>query len=358
MALQEGQYLIVHQGQNKTFLLLRNGRLFHLVSVDRRLTEEKEEKLLTIYPCSDAALDELGLNIQRVSPRGVAVTGCEAGDTLCLYSGKKKQKYTLSDDSTPDAMDTFLDGIPRFTAPQTPAQKKNGQDWRKINRDSKLYHQLRFVVPVLVILMTVFSVGYLLNQTWKWYLGCLVCLILPVVLDIVLPSYFTLMLPARGKESNAWELGWVYFVHLTTLILFHGHNWLNEDLFFLVWGIIGGGAVLILGLFAEEFRRRKAALFAVFFLVGILGTFVVGHVNEAFDFSEPQTYILTVQDLKNSSGRKNVTYKCVVTLPDGRQAELETNRDTYMNMEVGQYVLVEHSVGALGIEYANVFPVE
>lgn len=357
MAQEEGQYLLLQQGQNKLFLLLRSGNEFHIVTVDKRLTEEAEEKLLAIYPCSDASLRELGVNFQKISPRGVAVSGWEAGCPVILYIGKKRQKYVLSDNYGQKTIDAFFAGVPRFTPPQ-PKKSKHEEDWRKQNRDPDLYHRLRFVPPLLVVLMTVFSIGYVNYQTWEWYLGCLVCLVVPVILDIALPAYFTIMFPEKGKEVDAWELGWIYFIHLLVLIMFPGHNWLNENVFLLVWGIVGSSTALILGLFAEEFRRKKSSLLVIFLMVGLLGTFVVGHVNEAFDFSEPQSHILTVRELHDSRSRRNSTYKCTVTLPDGRQVDLEVSRDFYMSLEIGDSVLVEQRIGALGIEYANAFPVE
>lgn len=358
MALWEGQYLIVQQGQNKHCLLLRNGSQFHIVSVDRRLTKEVEEKLLAMYPCSDQSLSELGITYEKISPRGVAVTGTHAGETVILYVGKKKRKFILSDDYNENTMNAFFAGILQFTPPQHTKRRKSDQDWRRENRNPELYHKLRFVTVFLSVLVTIFSVGYLIHQTWIWYLGCLLCLMVPVVLDIVFPAYVTLMWPVKGEKTDALELGWVYFIHLLALMLFPAHNWLNEKITYLSWGVVGGIAALVLGLFAEEFRRNKTNLIVVFLFVGILGTFVVGHVNEVFDFSEHNTYLLTVEDLQDTRSRRNSHYACTVTLPDGRQVELDISREFYMTLETGDRVLVEHSVGALGIEYANAFPLE
>ena len=88
-------HLILQKGE-KLFLLLKNAEDFHLVSVDKRLTAEAEEKLLASYPCSDASLRELGIHFQRLTPRGVA-----AGDNVQIqeHSGGLGFGYiTLVDD--------------------------------------------------------------------------------------------------------------------------------------------------------------------------------------------------------------------------------------------------------------------
>ena len=47
MAVREGEYLLLQQ-REKLFMLLRGGSRFHLFTVDKRFTEEREEQLMQL----------------------------------------------------------------------------------------------------------------------------------------------------------------------------------------------------------------------------------------------------------------------------------------------------------------------
>ena len=76
-------HLILLQ-KGKHSLLIRYPDRLHLIEVNRKLTEEAEEKLLNgVF--SDSALDELGLTRETIhlrDLRGVAVGGPETGETV------------------------------------------------------------------------------------------------------------------------------------------------------------------------------------------------------------------------------------------------------------------------------------
>ena len=92
-------YLLL-QKNNRVFLLVRYPDRYHIIAVNHKLDEEKEEKMLSGY-CSDAAMDEMGLTRETVmmaNLRGVGIGGCRAGDAVVLYMKDRKLKYVLSDD--------------------------------------------------------------------------------------------------------------------------------------------------------------------------------------------------------------------------------------------------------------------
>lgn len=354
----EEPWLLCQNGR-KTYLLAQNDRAYYRIEVNDALSYETEQWLM-IRGISEELLSELLLEFEvfpKTQIRGVGIGGCGAGDSIYLYlKTDKRVRHILSDDYPKEQVDVFFSGIPRFTPPQA-KNSKSGRDWRRENRDPELFDKMKYVVPVLSLTSVVFNVGYLYYENWMWYLGCLLCIAIPVLLDIVFPAYFTLLLPGKEEKTDAWELVWPMFIHMLTLLIFPGKNWLNESLFLVVWIIVGGAAVLVLGLFAEEFKRKRSNLLIVFLAAGVMGSIAVGHVNEVFDFSEPETYILNVQDMHHSSGRNDI-YECTVTLPDGRKTDLEVSRSFYNALELGDKILVEHSVGAFGIEYANAYPLE
>ncbi len=89
----------------------------------------------------------------------------------------------------------------------------------------------------------------------------------------------------------------------------------------------------------------------------LLGAFaamiLAGQINEVYDFTPAESYVLEVEELRSSSG-KNSSYYCTVTLPDGREVEASVYWDLYRQLEEGDFVRVEHDTGALGIEYVRV----
>lgn len=133
MAVREGEYLLLEQ-RGRQFMLLRSGNRFHLFTVDKRFTEEREEKLMQLYPCSEETLRELGLTFTAWYVRGVAASGCDAGEELILYVGKKKHRYVLSDDSTREQMATMFDGVENSPCPRKNTSLLTG-GWKSRKRN-------------------------------------------------------------------------------------------------------------------------------------------------------------------------------------------------------------------------------
>lgn len=296
--MEREPWLLVQAG-SKLYLLARDQRDFVFITVNKALTAEKEEQLQRSGSFSKLRLQEMGLTF-RILPgnqvRGVAMTGCEAGETLYFYPGSgRKQKYVFSDDYEKAWIDAFFTGVERFTAPTGTKKKKDANQWRKGRQNPKVYEQLKWLSTVMTILSFVCGFAYRIRGGRLLYLAVL----------------------------------------LISAVL----------------------ATLVLGIFAEEFRRQKANLLAVFLIAGAFGMAEAGHFNRELDFSEPEVHTLAVEELDYTGG-KNSSYRCTVTLPDGREAELEIKADFYKTLEIGDPVRVEVSTGALGIEYAGVYPME
>ena len=359
--MEREPWLLVQEG-SKLYLLAKDQKDFVFITVNKALTAEKEEQLARSGSFSNLRLQELGLAF-RVLPdnqvRGVAMTGSEAGETLYFYPASgKKQKYVFSDDYEQAQIDAFFEGVERFTAPTgTKKKKKNTKDWRKGRQDPKVYEQLKWLSTVMTIFSFVFGFAYRMRGGRLLYLASLMWLVLPIVLDIAFPAYFSLILPARGEKKKARNLFGPVMVHGWLMSIGPGSNWLDGRLYLAVILISAVLATLVLGIFAEEFRRQKANLLAVFLIAGAFGMAEAGHFNKELDFSEPEVYTLAVEELDYTGG-KNSSYRCTVTLPDGREAELEIKADFYKTLESGDPVRVEVSTGALGIEYASVYPLE
>lgn len=353
-------WLLVQEG-SKHVLLARDHQNFIFIAVNKSLTAEKEEQLRfrTITP---SILKEMGLTF-RVLPknqvRGMALAGSEAGDTLYFYlTSGKKQKYVFSDDYDKERTDGFFSGLERFMPPKGGSKKKkNAQDWRKAQQDPQVFEKLRFLAPLLTVLSFACTFAYRIRGGWVLYLLSLAWVIIPVILDIVFPAYFTLIMAGKREKKKARNLIGPLLVHVWLMSISPGTNWMDDKVLLILWAVCGILSAAVMGLLAEEFRREKAYIVVVFLLAGLFGAVEAGRFNEALDFSEPTVYTLTVEDLEYSGG-KNSTYRCFTTLPDGREADMYIKADFYKTLEIGDPIRVEVSTGALGIEYANAYPIE
>ena len=83
---------------------------------------------------------------------------------------------------------------------------------------------------------------------------------------------------------------------------------------------------------------------------GLIGGSFAGYCNIRFDKNPRQVYTLVVEDLRRSGG-KSKSYYCTVTMPDGRQEELEITHSTWIDLEEGDPVKVVVGRGALGVGY-------
>ena len=112
-------YLLL-QKNSRIFLLVDYVDRFHIITVDSKLDDVKEEKVLT-GACSEAVMDEMGLTrrtIMKTDLRGIAIGGCCAGDIIVLYTKGEKLKYALSDDYSDSDIQTIFTGLTRFQPPK------------------------------------------------------------------------------------------------------------------------------------------------------------------------------------------------------------------------------------------------
>lgn len=352
-------WLLVQEG-SKLFLLAKDQRDYILISVNKNLTDEAEERL-SRRAITPQLLTEMGLTFRLLPKseiRGVALSGSEAGETVWFYpvSGKK-QKYVFSDDYSRERTDAFFAGTERFTPPGNKKKKKDPEAWRLEGRDQELYDKLWFVSPLLMGLNLVCGLGYLNNRNWQWYLASFACAAVPVALDILYPAYFTLI-PSSWTKAEARDLSLPLAVHaLLVMVLVPMENWLEKGLRLKIGIACGLAVMILLGILVKEFKQNKLILLEVLLLAGYCGSAEVQEINRVFDFAEPQAYTLMVEKLEHA-GDDTDNFYCFVTLPGGQEQELSISRDLYAGLETGDPIRVEIHPGALGIEYAQAYPVE
>ena len=171
-----------------------------------------------------------------------------------------------------------------------------------------------------------------------------------------MPGYFTIFFSEKNKKPDAWSLEIPLAISYFGMVFCGRLNTFDDGAFLKIAGLCALGAMLIC-LLAEEFRRKPIWLLMPLALGAMCVSFAVCHANVVYAPEEPQSYVLAVEDTRISSG-KNTSYYCTVTLPDGREMELSISRTLYRELEVGDYVRVDHGVGALGLEYASAHPYE
>lgn len=340
----------------KVYLLAKDKKAYYLIEVGKNLDYATEE-WLERQGVSEALLKELQLAFTYIpinDLRGVALSGHEAGEYVYLYLKSEKKKLMLELDYDPDWMDGFFTGLERFAAPKT--KEPGDKGWRKERQDKELFHKLRFVAPAFGILGCAVSIGYVMTQHWALYTMVLLCIAAQLGLAVAMPVYFTIYLPKGAKKQNVWNLETPLFI-TTAILLFRSRmNWLSYDA---LWYIFAAGAAVGAILYArvKELQQEKGMLFAVLLLGAFSAMILAGQINQVYDFTPPETCVLEVEGLR-ASGGKNPDYHCTVTLPDGREVELDILFSLYRELEVGDRVRVEHDIGALGIEYADVISEE
>ena len=192
----------------------------------------------------------------------------------------------------------------------------------------------------------------LFQGSMAWLMAAMAILVLTVVLDILFPAYFTLIPPEKGEKKPAHGLWTVWWAIGTILLLILTKRNLLE-IGRLCWMGAGCGVVtaVVLGLWAEEFRRERYWLVLAFLIGGLIGGSFLGCCNIRFDNNPPEVYTLEVEDLSYHRSRRNKSYYCTVTMPDGEQKKLRVPKSTWRDLEEGDPVKVVVGQGALGVGY-------
>lgn len=349
MAIGEGEYLLLQQ-RDKLYMLLGKAGKYHLVTVDRRFTEEKEEKLLQLYPCSDRTLQELEITVSALSVRGVAYEYPEAGDELILYVGKKKHRYVLTDEASQEQMENMFSGVARFSVPK---KKYKPDQWRLAAQKKELVPVMKGIKLVLLVLSWASVAGLVFHHP-LWSIPGILISVSCAVLDLVYPQYFTLLDFGKGeKDKHAIGLAFpaCFPMLVQAMYVYLRFNFLSMEIF--IWSaviaVLGG---ILFGVWCREFSERTGDLLALLLLLVMFVPGPIGMVNSLTDRGPADIYPVAVEEMFISSG-KNRNYFCTVTLKDGEEFDLEFRKSDYDNIAVGQTILIAYHEGGLGIEYIS-----
>ena len=132
------------------------------------------------------------------------------------------------------------------------------------------------------------------------------------------------------------------------------------DFNFLTWkplllysGILLVVIAVLLLVYYKELRHRIGYLLCVLFLCIFFCIGAVGQLNYLLDTSGPQRQSATVTDMHISTGSKSPDrYVLTVVTFSGTEMELQTSKEHYNALSIGDNVTVYIKEGGLGISYA------
>lgn len=357
MAINESEVLILLK-EGKHYLLLNAGDRFHLVTANNRLTEEKENALLAMYPCSETAMSELGISytvIHKKNLKGVSIGGADAGCELSLMMGKTKSKYVLSDDISQQLLEDYFKGIKRTEHSKRKLPKSPDQ-WCKQAQDPETLKKMKNVNYVMIAATVIFDICFLCRVApYKlWIVLCMLCSVACLILAIRYPAYFTLLdlEDKKHKPKYGIGLGWIStfpLILLTIRTLYM--NILQLGRLFVYAAILTAVLAVLLWIFVKELRNHTAGFAAVILalLIGSIG--VVGQMNYLLGTSTEEIAVYTIMALDRHSTRRSKSYRCTIILEDGEKYRMNISRDAYKRFTVGDRIQVARREGGLGLEY-------
>lgn len=357
MAISKNEVLILLK-EGKHYFLLNAGNRLHLINLNDRFTEDKENKLFSMYPCSEALISEFDITyttIYKKDLRGVSFGGADTGCELSLLTGKTKSKYVLSDDTAPELLDDYFKGIKRMK-PSKRKLPKSPDQWRKQAQDPEILQKMK-ILRYVIVAGTVISCACFLFRVapYKlWITLCMLCSAACLILASKYPAYFTLLDLEDKKHRPKYGigLGWIStfpLMLLTVRTLYM--NVLQLGRLFVYAAIFTAILAVLLWVIVKELRNHSAGFAAMVLalLVGSMG--VVGQMNYLLDTSTEEITAYTVMELKQHSSRRNRSYQCTITLQDGEEYKMNISREAYKELTVGDQIQVAHRKGGLGLEY-------
>lgn len=357
MAINENEVLVL-LNSGKHYLLLNAGDRLHLVNVNDRLTEEKENRLLAIYPCSEVAMSEFDISytvIHKKDLKGVAVGGTDAGCELSLLIGKTKSKYVLSDDTTQQLIDAYFKGVKRMDASKRKIPKSPDQ-WRKQAQDPAIVQNMKIVRNAMIAATVIIEACFLFQAApYKlWIILSILCSVACLVLAIKYPAYFTLLDLADKKQKPKYGigLGWLLAFPLILLALRSLHiNFMQFGKMLVCAAVLTAVLAIFLWIFVKKLRHHSGGFAAIILalLVGSIG--IVGQMNYVLDTSPEKIATYTVVDLDRHRTRRSASYRCTIILENGKEYKMDIGREAYMSLTVGDQIQVACREGGLGLEY-------
>ncbi len=350
-------HLTLQKGE-KRYLLLRGFDTIHLITMDRRLTKQTEEWLLsgprTVEEMNRRQLSRSTIELKNL--RGYSITGLEPGDTLLIYTKEGKRRYQLAAACTREEPERLFQGFTRFNPPKPIDWQawEAERDWRTPRQVPELWDKLRWLGGIVNGISFISGLAVMVldyAHPWLNWL-CLAAFAGAILLFCLYPAHFTIFEDKRAMGKKG-VIGLYLPVLLGPTTLFAAA--LGHCCVLALWKawVIGTGAVAVLALLlwkrSPEFREPVRII--GFLLVGaLLSPGPVMALDILLDTAPVQEIHGEVVDKDRSSGRGGAYYNLQLLL-DGEEYSIPVNRSTYEQTEEGDRVEVTIHQGALGIPY-------
>ena len=360
--------LLLQKNSRISFLVRYTDR-YHIIAVNNKLDEDKEEKILS-GNCSEAVIDEMGLTretIMKKDLRGVAIGGCSAGDVIVLYTKDRKLKYVLSDDYGDEEINAMFTGIERFQPPKNDGSKNRKADWRTEMQNESMQKVMGPIGVALNIIGCVSFAGTTIlgRLSCMWSIMCLCTMAVSIGLYFLYPQYFSVMsrkefkrigYTAKVKHLTLAVMAPALALTLRSLRDFYFPNWVP----LLIAGVAVGFAVtIIMYIFSREVRENTSLIVVILLLAVFVSCGIVGQLNHIanIDAAEPQTCTV-IDTARDEGGRHADRYYCTVSLESGAELEIPISGSVYNKLQDGDMVAIFTGQGAFGIEYAYFVEIE
>lgn len=348
------------QKGDTVYLLIRYGDRFRFVTVNERLTEAMERHILSA-PCEDSELDMLRLSYEPLPVKDVwsyAMSDTEQGSGLVLYVKNEIYTYRFHEGSSAEEMAAVLEGIGKFGEVEPPVEPYYApmEDWRLARQKPWMLRLLKpFTYCWNVFAVVCATASILWGKTVP--LPVILCILiypLSLLLYLLLPQYFS-FLDKESYEKHGYTAPveqWYIYLSLLAPAWALFERWCD---FRILNGLLGLIACLftiafpvVLRWLSREARQHFFVVFllTIFTLLYSLGT--LGLLNYYLD-SEKQPQPYEVAGLY--TGR--YSHNCYVWEGD-RRINLPLTRRYYQILQQGDTILVIHSEGFFGVEYACV----
>ena len=340
------------------YLLVRYPNRFHIITVNRRLTVEAEERILS-SPCSDSALDEMGikrLTLHRANVLGVGIGGGLAGDILVLHTRDKKLRYILSDDCKEEEMTALFDGIKRLQSPKNSKSSKLKKDWRAGGQNPELREKLSVAGFLVNAAGFILAAGALLDGRKHpiWYTLSLLVTLTAFYLYLRYPLYFS-MLGKQEYQRHRYsaQVTQLFYVICASLFVFLYRMIAVCPFRTLLLFLAGVGCSILMSILlyrkSQEIRQHLDVLLALIIAGSVYFFCVAVHLNAFLNFDELPPRAYEVTELDSYRGSKSCFVQC-----NGEEVELDLPLALHDTVQVGDSVMVVHDKGALGFDYAYV----
>ncbi len=339
-------------------LLCRDEHNLYLVPIGKYRSRKLEKQLsrLSVAQMVQQA-DTLKIEIIPLTVlQGIALGGVEEEDPLYLYLPEKRRRLTLRENLRQEYLDWFFSDVKHHQPPKDSRKRRPDSGyWRKELQNPEIKAKLKWLKPGLLIGSIVAACGYLAARTLPWLLACGLCVLVPVVLDICLPAYFTLEPATHRRNRFAISLQSPLLVVCFVMVFTRGHYW-GFPWRLAAMAAVGAVASALLMLLAQEFRRKKELLAEVLLLAFLLWGGFLQNFNRVLPQPEPETTVAQVVDLRKYSGSRGrgSTYYCTFQMPDGETYTVKISGPLYRSLEDGSDVLILTYEGALGVSYYRI----